>query len=184
MNKPIPEDLVTILAKDEEKQRAIREKANLDSQSTSARSIGAPSPANATRGVPANVKPEASRKLAAATAAKPPTAVVTQASSSAQKATPSIKPGSTEAGTKKPTISMYIQPIPPFKGGKTRQQSVTTAGANGAPSSAAGTNGSPANTPASPTAARLNVNASSFRPNPKASAFTPVYLILYYLGNC
>jgi hypothetical protein len=172
LNKPIPEDLVNILAKDEEKQRAIREKATMDAQSNTARSIGAPSPANATRGVPANVKPEASRKLAAATAAKPPIAVVTQASSSAQKAAPSVKPGSTDTGTKKPTISMFIQAIPPFKGGKTRQQGTTTAGANGAANSA-GTNGSPANPPASPTAARLNVNASSFRPNPKASAFTP-----------
>ncbi|KAF8330112.1 LsmAD domain-containing protein, partial [Amanita rubescens] len=65
LNKPIPEDIVPILAKDEEKQRAIREKAILDAQSSQARSIGLPSPANATRGIPPNVKPDASRKLAA-----------------------------------------------------------------------------------------------------------------------
>ena len=53
-----------ILAKDEEKQRAIRIKATLDAQSSQARSIGLPSPANATRRVPPNVKPDASRKLA------------------------------------------------------------------------------------------------------------------------
>jgi hypothetical protein len=46
---------VPILAKDEEKQRAIRIKATLDAQSSQARTI---------RGVPPNVKPDASRKLA------------------------------------------------------------------------------------------------------------------------
>ncbi|KAM6495307.1 hypothetical protein JOM56_009930 [Amanita muscaria] len=84
LNKPIPEDLVTILAKDEEKQCAIRDKATQDAQSSGARSIGAPSQANANRGVPANVKPDASRNLAAATAAKAPVATVTQASSTAE----------------------------------------------------------------------------------------------------
>ncbi|KAG1719146.1 hypothetical protein EDB19DRAFT_1787389 [Suillus lakei] len=40
LNKPIPDDLVPILAKDEEKQRQIREKASQDAASTSARAIG------------------------------------------------------------------------------------------------------------------------------------------------
>jgi hypothetical protein len=161
---------VPILAKDEEKQRAIREKANIDAQSSQARSIGAPSPANATRGVPPNVKPDASRKLAAV--AKTPTAGVTQGSSTiAPKTAMSAKAGgATEAGTKKPTINMFIQAIPPFRGNKPKSTSSTTNGAQ----TTASTNGSVTNTPASPTAARLNANASSFRPNPKASAFTPV----------
>lgn len=161
-----------ILAKDEEKQRAIREKATLDAQSSQARSIGLPSPANATRGVPPNVKPDASRKLAAV--AKTPNAGVAQGSSIvAPKTTAPTKAGSTDSSTKKPTISMFIQPIPPFRGTKSKQGSISST-TNGAQTATASTNGSATNTPASPTAARLNVNASSFRPNPKASAFTPV----------
>ncbi|KAF8626975.1 hypothetical protein AX15_004568 [Amanita polypyramis BW_CC] len=176
LNKPIPEDLVPILAKDEEKQRAIREKASLDAQSTQARSIGAPSPANATRGVPTNVKPDASRKLAAATATKVPNTAATQASTStAQKMTVPTKASTADTGTKKPTISMYIQPIPPFRGGKGRQGSAaaTINGTQSSTGNATPSNGSSTNAPASPSAARLNVNASLFRPNPKASAFTP-----------
>ncbi|KAF8638303.1 hypothetical protein AX17_002323 [Amanita inopinata Kibby_2008] len=178
LNKPIPEDLVPILAKDEEKQRAIREKANEDAQSTQARSIGVPSLASATRGVPSNVKPEASRKLAAASsAAKNPNIGVAQVSSGViQKAGVSAKvSGAAETGAKKPTISMYIQPIPPFKGGKVRQQSIAGAATSTTSGSgaASGANGSAINPPASPSTARLNANASSFRPNPKASAFTP-----------
>ncbi|KAM6504527.1 hypothetical protein JOM56_001470 [Amanita muscaria] len=176
LNKPIPEDLVTILAKDEEKQRAIRDKATQDAQSSGARSIGAPSQANATRGVPANVKPDASRKLAAATAAKAPVATVTQASSTVQKATVPTKAGSADNATKRPIISMYIQPIPAFRGGKVRQQTGTSSAANGATpittNGEADSHGSPANPPASPNTARLNVNASSFRPK-AVNAFSP-----------
>ena len=40
LNKPIPDDLVPILAKDEEKQRQIREKSITYAQSAKARSIG------------------------------------------------------------------------------------------------------------------------------------------------
>ncbi|KAF9552068.1 hypothetical protein CPC08DRAFT_768596 [Agrocybe pediades] len=51
LNKPIPEDLVPILAKDEEKQRQILEKAKADAASTEARAIGPSTPATASRGV-------------------------------------------------------------------------------------------------------------------------------------
>ncbi|PFH52983.1 hypothetical protein AMATHDRAFT_1711 [Amanita thiersii Skay4041] len=182
LNKPIPEDLVTILAKDEEKQRAIREKATQDAQSSQARSIGAPSPANASRGIPINAaKVDATRKLAAATpVVKTPAVGSTQASSNTtQKVTISTKPAGAETGNKKPTISMYIQPIPPFRGSKSRAQgngSTSTTGSGtttNSLSTASGSNGSANNTPVSPSTARLNANASSFRPNPKASSFTP-----------
>ena len=39
LNKPIPDDLVTILAKDEEKQKAIKEKSKEDAISVQARVI-------------------------------------------------------------------------------------------------------------------------------------------------
>ena len=40
LNKPIPDDLVPILAKDEEKQKQIREKSTKDAESAQARTIG------------------------------------------------------------------------------------------------------------------------------------------------
>jgi len=51
LNKPIPEDLVPILAKDQEKQRAIKEKASKDAASSQARAIGASNPTTASRGL-------------------------------------------------------------------------------------------------------------------------------------
>jgi hypothetical protein len=51
LNKPIPDDLVPILAKDEDKQQKIKEKSLLDATSTSARAIGASTPATASWGV-------------------------------------------------------------------------------------------------------------------------------------
>ncbi|KAJ3510811.1 hypothetical protein NLJ89_g4461 [Agrocybe chaxingu] len=47
LKKPIPEDLVPILAKDEDKQRQIKEKALADAASPQARAIGPSTPANA-----------------------------------------------------------------------------------------------------------------------------------------
>src|ERR1700761_4710364 len=40
LNKPIPDDLVPILAKDEDKQRVIKEKSQEDAHSSNARAIG------------------------------------------------------------------------------------------------------------------------------------------------
>jgi PAB1-binding protein PBP1 len=167
LNKPIPDDLVPILAKDEEKQRQIREKATQDAASTTARTIGAvgslnPSP-SASRvpqiPVSAKVAPDATRKPISVTASTKTPAPTTSASTSKVAPKPS-EPGKANG---KPIINMYIQPIPPFRGNKTKSPSPQT-------------NGSSSNTtvPTSPTSTnRLNANASSFRPNPKASAFTP-----------
>lgn len=57
---------------------------------------------------------------------------------------------------------MVIQQIPPFRGAKKQ-------------SSGDGKASNAIQQPLSPTSQqRLNVNATSFRPNPKAAAFTPV----------
>jgi hypothetical protein len=145
LKKPIPDDLVPILAKDEDKQRLIREKTTQDASSDSARAIGqtsstvSPSPS-------VRVQPPASTKSPANAPAVKMTGTV-----SAPKAT-------TTKGADAPVkrSSLFIQAIPPFKGRKT-------------------TPAPPSNdAPTSPTTGRLNVNASSFKPNPKAVAFTPV----------
>ncbi|GLB40447.1 putative lsmAD [Lyophyllum shimeji] len=174
LNKPIPDDLVPILAKDEEKQRAIREKAAKDAASAQARAIGTPTPANAARGVqvaaakisgaPQRPAVAPAAKTAANNVAPPQTAAV-------PKAAATTKP-TTDTSVKKP--AMVIQPIPPFRGNKTKNTP-----ANGAPSSSSGATPSSSdsaqanNGNVSPASAanRLNVNASSFRPT--AKAFTP-----------
>ncbi|KAI6013459.1 hypothetical protein BKA83DRAFT_4361812 [Pisolithus microcarpus] len=161
LNKPIPDDLVSILAKDEEKQRLIREKASHDAGSVTARAIGTPatlstsSSASRMPQVPAKVVAEAARKAASPANVPTKPAPSTPAATSAK--LPALKPA--EAGkTNGKVAGMYIQPIPPFKGSKAR-------------SPAPQANGSASNTavPTSPTSAanRLNANASSFRPNPK-----------------
>ncbi|OBZ72487.1 Uncharacterized protein C21B10.03c [Grifola frondosa] len=168
LNKPIPEDLVPILAKDAEKQRQIKEKSSKDAQSSHARAIGVATttvlaPATAVRpSAPPTSKaaPETTRQSVAKTSAGAPMA---------KTATAPAKPGA-EPGSKR--ITMFIQPIPPFKGKRS-----STTGTAGAPPSVSG----PARqvssiaSPLSPAAAnRLNVNASSFRPTAtKSSSFSP-----------
>ncbi|KXN84754.1 hypothetical protein AN958_12181 [Leucoagaricus sp. SymC.cos] len=165
LNKPIPDDLVSILAKDEEKQRAIKEKAKKDAESSQARAIGASTAVTASRGVGVGgvlkgAMKQSSGGTPAAGLQKPAVSQTPSSSSTAQVPSATQKPGPTasksETAVKK--IPMYIQPIPPFKGGlKTKQTST------------------PGATPVSPTTAtnRLNVNASSFRPNMKGAAITP-----------
>ncbi|EIM91286.1 uncharacterized protein STEHIDRAFT_48397 [Stereum hirsutum FP-91666 SS1] len=182
LNKPIPDDLVTILAKDEEKQRAIRQKSAEDAASAQARTIGV---SIVTTGPIASAS---ANKLAAAAGGAAPQH---QAASAAKKApgaggaTPAKSAvDAAKAAAKPARFSMVIQPIPPFKGSGKKP----TGGA-GAPASATGqgpttsksgpaiampSSASPAQTQnqmQSPTTAnRLNVNASSFRPNPKAAS--------------
>ena len=176
LNKPIPDDLVSILAKDEQKQKQIREKASKDASSVSARTIGVNSVLNPTPGnPPRNVVTQpvtgkgASKPTAPAVASKP----------AAAKTTAGTKPSSDPKATGKGGINMVIQPIPPFKGKITRSPKAAPSA-----SGASHTSGSSSSTPqvdavpTSPTAAaRLNVNASSFRPNPKANAFSPVTIL-------
>ncbi|KIK94468.1 hypothetical protein PAXRUDRAFT_142736, partial [Paxillus rubicundulus Ve08.2h10] len=170
LNKPIPDDLVPILAKDEEKQRQIREKASQDAASSTARTIGAagtlnPSP-SASRmpqlPISAKLAPDAARKPVHA--AVPPVKAPAPTPSTSTAKVPAAKPSEPSKSISKSGISMYIQAIPPFRGSKPKSPAPQT---NGSSSTAA--------VPTSPTstANRLNVNASSFRPNPKANAFTP-----------
>ncbi|KZP23766.1 hypothetical protein FIBSPDRAFT_918970 [Athelia psychrophila] len=193
LNKPIPDDLVPILAKDEEKQKQIREKASKDASTTGARTIGInsvlnPTPNNnrpvvvTTQQKPAAAKAsdketakvsatrpaDAMRKGGIKLAVIPPHRSTVAAAAAAAAAAAPAKPAAVDK-VAKPPISMSIQAIPPFRkaGGP----------ANGNGNGHANGSGSSASTPmpTSPTtAARLNVNASSFRPNPKANTFSPI----------
>ncbi|KAL5526582.1 PBP1 [Sanghuangporus sanghuang] len=182
LNKPIPDDLVPILAKDEEKQRQIREKSTQDAQSAKARTIGVSSSVlaataqqKAAAAAPSARSNEPARKASAqiASSLKPSERVSSSKSSNALQASaiastsaPAAKPngnGKLETSKTMPRISMVIQPIPPFRGGKKQS--------SGDPKSSSASTSSQ---PLSPTSQqRLNVNATSFRPNPKAPAFTP-----------
>ncbi|KZT00786.1 uncharacterized protein LAESUDRAFT_665282 [Laetiporus sulphureus 93-53] len=159
LNKPIPEDLVPILAKDEEKQRQIREKSTKDAESSNARAIGTSNTITASATVarlPGASNPPGSAKPPAAQPA-----IAKAAAAGAQKLADQAKSGEGKR------VSMYIQPIPAFKGKRSSAAPTPAAGAGArAPSGGANAVG---NGPLSPTAAnRLNVNASSFRPNPKS----------------
>ncbi|KAF8206468.1 hypothetical protein K438DRAFT_1669336 [Mycena galopus ATCC 62051] len=199
LNKPIPDDLVPILAKDEEKQRAIKEKSTIDAASAQARNIGASSSSSTVPGAPrggpplaAKIIPDSGRKPSAPTTGK--TAAPPAAKGTAAKPAPPAGAAAPPrvAATGKPGISMVIQSIPPFKGTKARQSSqpATGSAAAAAPGGArppnmttsattsilasSGSTATPPSPNAAANAARLNVNASSFKPNPKANAFTPV----------
>ncbi|KZS88055.1 hypothetical protein SISNIDRAFT_460103 [Sistotremastrum niveocremeum HHB9708] len=162
LNRPIPEDLVTILAKDEDKQKAIREKASADAGASSARTIGS---------TVTTTSPNAQKTKASIS---PSSTVLSSKAVSPTSSKPSEEAATKKEGTSKspakPTIKMEIQPIPPFNPSKARGSSV------------ASTSVSPPNqtgTPASPTvstaaaATKLNINASSFKPNPNANSFKP-----------
>lgn len=230
----MPDDLVPILAKDEDRQRQIKEKAEKDASSGLARAIGPSTPATASRGLPVAgakiverkpVPPALVGKSGAAGATSASGAAPVPGGASAQKTlsaanaassssgatlAAAVKPAAkavsavpSSAGAKK--ISMVIQTIPPFKGSKVKPTSTSAsatpqasgAGANGTPVGNAPVNtgktginqanahrtggltispAAAAPSPISPNTAanRLNINASSFRPNPKANAFNPV----------
>lgn len=166
-----------ILAKDEEKQRAIREKSIKDAGSAQARAIGAtaalsatpaanpPTPTAANRVVPSN-----SGNVSG-----------TGSSSSKLVSSPSVvAPKTPPAAVTKGRVSMVIQSIPPFKGKKSQPAAQPSNSSTHTTTKASGSGpGAPptknAETAKADIAAnKLNVNATSFRPNPKAVAFTPV----------
>jgi hypothetical protein len=162
LNKPIPEDLVTILAKDEDKQKQIREKASRDAASAAARSIGMTHSSSTPlpRPVPASPPAQAKPKPAAPPAAAKPAPV-----------NPAPKKDGQPA-----RIPMVIQKIPPFNATKTKGGNAST-GATATPDKEKETKGgkekggSP--TPSDP-ATKLNVNASPFKLKPNAPSFKPV----------
>jgi len=157
-----------ILAKDEDKQKQIREKASRDAASTAARTIGMTHSASApiTRPTPASpAAPAKAKPLASAANAKP---VATAAAPSGAK-----KDGQPAR------IPMLIQKIPPFnpskaKGGTAaaaqdkdkekkdeKEKSVSPAPADAAP--------------------KLNPSATSFKLKPNAPTFKPVVSIFRYV---
>ncbi|KAH8118051.1 hypothetical protein DFH11DRAFT_1572083 [Phellopilus nigrolimitatus] len=184
LNKPIPEDLVSILAKDQDKQRQIREKSTQDAQSTKARSIGvstsivnSPVQQKPSAGSPAQRSYDPPRKPSGPSVSALKSAERIPASKSSNAAIGGIagssasgvsakangSNGKLESSKTMPRISMVIQSIPPFRGAKKQTSGDGKTLPSAAPSQ-----------PLSPTSVqRLNANASSFRPNPKAAAFTP-----------
>lgn len=175
LNKPIPDDLVPILAKDEDKQKAIREKAEKDAASVQARAIGASTPSIASRGVLAGGKP-AGKPNAPMAPSKTITGNLSQTSSSSAvpkvantNAAASSSTAASAAATKSnelvlatKKVSMVIQTIPPFKGAKAAKPTppaTAQSASNGAVSPAV----------AAAAANRLNVNAPSFKVKPGAS---------------
>ncbi|OSX58862.1 hypothetical protein POSPLADRAFT_1067357 [Postia placenta MAD-698-R-SB12] len=151
LNKPIPDDLVPILAKDEDKQRQIREKSTKDAESAQARAIGT----SGTAPVVARAPPVSQATMPLASG-KP-----LQGQPITRQSVPGGKTRAAEAGKGRP--SMFIQAIPPFKGKRTSTSNVpvSMSVSSAAPSGAT--------SPLSPTAVnRLNVNASSFRPTVKS----------------
>lgn len=102
LKKPIPDDLVPILTKDEEKQKQIREKTKSDAVSENARAIGqTTTPLSTSSNSPQQPVP------AVKTTTNPPPPKPAQSTS----AKPTSKP---DASIKRP--NMFIQAIPPFKG--------------------------------------------------------------------
>ena len=214
-----------ILAKDEEKQRQIKEKALQDATSLTARAIGASTPATASRGVAVAgtkmsklVPPSLKSTVVGTSVVMDGTDSVPTGVGAAQKSTSgatssvgtnNMKNNDGSIAPKK--IPMLIPAIPPYRGGKGKTSTTSTPG-QGQTGTTASSNGSPAATgtatpasngnltksaspaaagtgsvPLSPTSAtgnRLNVNASSFRPNPKANAFTPVIFVVFMLTVC
>ena len=169
--------MVPILAKDEEKQRKIKEKSAADAQSAQARAIGVSSSiVNTAQKSPPNTatsaKPEVTRKpsdghtpgkMATIPESKSTNAV---SSSAGVSSNASGAAGSSKMETSKTMPRMVIQAIPPFRGKKSESKPVD----------------SPPQQPLSPTSAqKLNANASSFRPNPKAAAFTPVIYLTPFM---
>lgn len=174
LNKPIPDDLVKIIAKDEEKQRAIVEKSTKDAASAQARSIGATAALSATPVTNPPV-PATSSRVTTSTSGN-----VSGTSSSSSKLASSPSVASTKTHVTAPTkggrISMVIQSIPPFKGKKSQSasQSPNAATLVTTKASGSGTTKSAESAKLVDGAVnKLNVNATSFRPNPKALAFTP-----------
>ncbi|KAJ7494722.1 hypothetical protein B0H11DRAFT_915071 [Mycena galericulata] len=136
LNKPIPDDLVPILAKDEEKQRAIKEKSTRDAASGQARNIGASSSPSTAPGAPrggpplaTKIAPDAGRKPSAPSGAKPAVPAAAGKAPAVKPAPAAAAPPARAAAPSKPGTSMVIQAIPPFRGNKTRQTSQPTANA-------------------------------------------------------
>lgn len=175
LNRPIPEDLVPILTKDEVKQKAIVRKSAADAESTGARAIGVPQPAPATGPKPNAPTPQ----LKEAPAVRKP---VPSNSNSTTSVAAAAKPAAAKPGAK-PFSGMFIQAIPPFNPEKRRAALAASVSAPGVAADSGKDSHASSVAPASPTnsvtsstsaAFKLNANASSFKPSPTAPPFKPV----------
>jgi hypothetical protein len=187
LNKPIPDDLVKILAKDEDKQRAIIDKSTKDAVSTQARAIGATAALSVAPAV--NQPPPATaNRVITSTSGN-----VSGASSTSSKlvSSPSVVAAKvpTPTANKSNRINMVIPPIPPFKGKKsqsasqpsnTAAQPTTKPTGSGASAQSAKAADAADAAKADGAPNKLNVNATPYRPNPKAPAFTPVIFCSYF----
>lgn len=159
----IPEDLVPILAKDADKQKAIIEKAHADALIASTRTSPLISKSAA---VPPPVTLNSSfanRRQIVGNAAVSPSAAAAALAARGGK------------------IAMNIQDIPPFNPAAKTSKPPATLGVGPGGSSVPPGPPSPAFSSASQaSAAKLNINAPAFvfKPNPNASAFRPVSLRL------
>ncbi|KAF5314892.1 hypothetical protein D9619_006965 [Psilocybe cf. subviscida] len=135
LKQPIPEDLVPILAKDEEKQRLIKEKTKADSEAKEARFAFDPlSPSAQAHRKPVTLALTGKGAAGAAAGAIPSGAASTTGPTKDIMYIPPFK-GKRQAkestasavvtSTGPTKVIMYIPPIPPFKGG--RQAKVSTA---------------------------------------------------------
>lgn len=196
LNKPIPDDLVPILAKDEDKQQKIKEKSLLDATSTSARAIGASTPATASRGVavagtkmsklvtPA-LKPSGATMDNASGSSSTP--IVSGGTGAAQKTSSSSTPTvaintkGTNGSTVSKKIPMVIQDIPPFRGGKAKTTVNTprcpvlsiSNGGPAAPGSTSSGNVTKSTSPATGTVPLSPTTATANRLNVNATSFRP-----------
>jgi hypothetical protein len=155
----MPEDLVSILAKDEEKQHQIREKAARDAASVVARTIS-----GANQSVPMRT-PGAALPQTPQANSKPAASKSSNTIQSGSTASPS-----TAAASKKDVpvrIPMNIQKIPPFNANKHRAANIDKTGDRKDEKAAAAA-------AASEAAIKLNANASPFKLKPNAPSFTPV----------
>jgi hypothetical protein len=202
LKQPIPDDLVTILAKDEEKQKLIRDRSAADAASSSARLIGATVPAAAAKVAPvgagngakvagtgngakvaggggngAKVAGTGNGAKIAPSASAPKIASAKAGVPASATLAGGVSKAAAAAAVPAKKAGMVIQPIPPFKGaGVGMGTGVIARDKAKVPAPAAAPPPPAANGKPKqppPPPARLNVNASSFRPNPNAQAFTP-----------
>ncbi|KDQ14804.1 hypothetical protein BOTBODRAFT_55014 [Botryobasidium botryosum FD-172 SS1] len=173
LSQPIPEDLVPILTKDEDKQKAIIMKSNLDASSVAARSI-APTTTTTPPAAPPTTTIRFAPTVTTNQKIEAPVRKAPVPAAPVKVGTPAAKPAKPDAPPSRPIIQMKIQQIPPFNPDKRR----TIANVNGVSPSTQTQPTAPASPTASVTSStsnafRLNINASTFKPNPNASAFNP-----------
>ncbi|KAG8882478.1 hypothetical protein FRB97_008207 [Tulasnella sp. 331] len=135
LNKPIPADLVTILAKDEDKQKAILEKSAKDAEDCKARAIGQTYPPTSLPG--GDIPKQTGAPVATAAAPKPP--AMNRAS--------------------------VIQPIPPFKGGMTASASTKVASPDASKSAQNNSNATPAGAVAAASTSKVSEKEPAGAPN-------------------